>query len=117
MRKRWELRDKSRIALIRKLAGDPQAVRPTNTARQDMTRLRLTMAGVCEAICDYIDGDAAVMETITDAARGYIGKPAYEVYPTIDAEDLFVKVGIDKRRWGLVLILISVHERQGRPSS
>jgi hypothetical protein len=81
-----------------------------------MARLGLTIPGVCEAICDYIDGGADVMETITDSARGHIGKPAYEVYPTIDAEDLFVKVGIDQPRWGRVLILISVHERHGRPS-
>jgi hypothetical protein len=81
-----------------------------------MARLRLTIPGVCQAICECIDAGAGIMETVTDTARGHIGKPAYEVYPTIDAEDLFVKVGIDARRWGPVLILISVHERHGRPS-
>jgi len=109
--KRRELTNKGRVALIRSLAGNAAVVRPTKRASKDMVRLGLTKADVCEAVCTYINCGSPVMETITDTAHGHLGEPAYEVYPTIHAEDRFVKVAIDQYPSGPVLILVSVHER------
>jgi hypothetical protein len=71
----------------------------------------LTKAGVCEAICDYIDGCGPVDQSMTDTAVGHVGEPVYQLYPTIEAEDLFLKVGIDESQPQPTLVLISVHER------
>jgi hypothetical protein len=73
----------------------------------------LTRVGVCEAICEHIDASGPVDQTMTDTAVGHIGEVAYELYPTVEAEDLFVKVGIDESRSQPALVLISVHERHG----
>jgi len=103
--------DKTLIRRIRALASQPQRVAVTRSARGDMTARSLTKAGVCEAICDHIDGCGPVDESITDTAAGHIGEPVYQLYPTIEAEDLFVKVGIDESGSQPTLILISVHDR------
>lgn len=113
MPKRRELKDERRIGQIRGLAGKPEAVRPTRRAAQDMARLGLTTAGVCEAICDYLEAGSPVDETVTERAAGHQGKPAYELYPEVNAQDLYVKVGIDESPPEPTLVLISVHERHG----
>jgi hypothetical protein len=108
--KRWELTDHERIALIRDLAAARRVAYVTTRAGNDMARLGLTEAGVCQAVRDHIDDGLPVDETITERASGHEGKPAYEIHHEIDARDFYVKVGIDESRSEPALVLISVHE-------
>ena len=111
MPKSTPVTDKTLIRRIKALVSEPRRVAVTRSAQADMVTRSLTRAGVCEAICDYIDGCGLVDQSITDTAAGHIGKPVYQLYPTIEAEDLFVKVGIDESQSQPILILISVHDR------
>jgi hypothetical protein len=103
--------DKSLLARIKALASQSHRVVVTRRAQQGMVARSLTRTGVCAVICDYVEGGEPVDETITDTAAGHEGKSAYQLYPTIEAEDLFVKVGIDESTGTPTLILISVHKR------
>lgn len=111
MPKSTAVTDKALLARIKGLASQSHHVVVTRSAQRGMVARSLTRAGVCAVICDYLDGGEPVDETISDTAAGHKGKSAYQLYPTIEAEDLFVKVGIDESRGIPTLILISVHER------
>lgn len=111
MAKRRQVTDGELLGQIRGLASRPDAVRSTRSAQEGMVARNLTRAGVCQTICEYLDEGLPVDETLTDSAAGHIGKTVYEMYATIDAEDLFVKVGIEQERGTPVLLLISVHEQ------
>jgi len=79
-----------------------------------MAALRLTIAGVCRAICDWIDSGKSLMETITRYDEEHIGEPAYELYPVIDGRELFIKVTICERGSAHELLLvISAHRQEG----
>ena len=110
MPKSTPVTDKTLIRRIRALASEPHRIAVTRRALADMAARSLTKAGVCEAICDYIDGSSPVDRSVTDTAAGHIGELVYQFYPTIEAEDLLVKVRIDESRSPPTLVLISVHE-------
>jgi len=112
--KRWELKNRKVLRALRQLAGEPAKVRATKRATYDMMALRITKAGVCRAICDWIDGGETVMETITTDIPEHAGEPAYEFQPTIDGHDMFIKVTICERDSDHeLLLLISAHKQQG----
>ena len=112
--KRWELKDRKVLRTIRRLAGEPAKVAATKRAVFDMAALRLTKAGVCQAICDWIDGDETVVETITTNIPEHTGEPAYEFQPNIDGHDMFIKVTTYEGATGRkLLLLISAHKQQG----
>ena len=112
--KRWELRDRKVLRAIRQLAGEPVKVIATKRSVQDMMALRVTKAGVCQAICDWIDGRETVMETITTDTPEHAGEPAYEFQPTIEGHDMFIKVTVCERDSGHeLLLLISAHKQPG----
>ncbi len=112
--RRWELTDRKLLRTIRRLAGEPAKVAATKRAVFDMAALRVTKAGVCQAICDWIDGDETVMETITTSIPEHAGEPAYEFQPNIDGHDMFIKVTIYERVTDHeLLLLISAHKQQG----
>jgi HTH-type transcriptional regulator/antitoxin MqsA len=50
---------------------------------QDMAALGINVAGVCRAICDWIDAGEPVMVTITTEDPKHIAEPAYEMYPVM----------------------------------
>ena len=112
--KRWELKDRKVLRTIRQLAGEPAKARATKRALHDMAALRINIAGVCQAICDWIDGGETVMETITTNITEHAGEPAYEFQPAIDEHDMFIKVTICERDTDHeLLLLISAHKQQG----
>lgn len=112
--KRWELTDRKVIRTIRQLAALPAQARATTRCMQDMAALRINVAGVCQAICDWIDAGRPVTATITTEDEKHIGEPAYEVYPTIEGVKLFVKVSIVQRgSQSELLLIISAHENGG----
>jgi hypothetical protein len=112
--KRWELKDRKVLRAIRRLAGEPAKVAATKRAVFDMAAVRITKAGVCQAICDWIDSGETVMETITTDIPEHAGEPAYEFKPTIDGQLMFVKVTICERKTDHeLLLLISAHKQQG----
>lgn len=116
--KRWELTDRKVIRTIRQLAALPDLVRTTKRCLQDMASLRINRAGVCQAICDWIDAGQPVIATITTEDPKHIAEPAYEVYPVIEGVKMFVKVSVVRRgsRTELLLI-ISAHENEGGQSA
>jgi hypothetical protein len=112
--KRWELKDRKVRRTLRQLAGEPATVSATKRALQDMLALRINKAGVCQAICDWIDDGETIMETITTDIPDHVGEPAYEFQPTIDGHDMFIKVTICERDTDHeLLLLISAHKQQG----
>lgn len=112
--KRWELKDRGDLRTIRQLAGEPAKVSATKRALQDMTALHINTAGVCQAICDWIDAREKVWQIITTDDPKHTGEPAYELYPTIDGHDMFIKVTICERGSDHeLLLLISAHKQQG----
>jgi len=112
--KRWELKSRKVLRAIRQLAGDPAKVQATKRALQDMMALRINTAGICQAICDWIDDGETVMETITTDIPEHAGEPAYEFQPTIDGHDMFIKVTVCERDSGHeLLLLISAHKQPG----
>jgi hypothetical protein len=79
-----------------------------------MAALRLTIAGVCQAICDWIDAGEPLMETITRYDEEHVGEPAYELYPVVSDARLFIKVTICERGSAQELLLvISAHRQEG----
>ena len=116
--KRWELTDRKVIRTIRRLAAIPDLVRTTNRCLQDMASLRINRAGVCQAICDWIDAGETVTATITTEDPKHIAEPAYEVYPVIEGVKMFVKVSVVSRGSQTeLLLIISAHENEGGQSS
>lgn len=111
MAKSRPVTDRELLDQIRTLASQPDVVESTNSAQQGMVARNLTRAGVCQTICEYLDDGLPVDEAVTESAAGHIGKTVYQMYPIIDAEDLFVKVGIQQEHGMPVLLLISVHEQ------
>ena len=81
---------------------------------RDMADLRITVAGVCQLICDWIDAGQELMETITRYDTKHFGMPAYELYPVAEEIPLFVKVTIIDRGSDLeLLLLVSAHRQEG----
>jgi hypothetical protein len=111
--KRWEITDRKVIRTIRELAARPGAVRATTRATQDMAELRLTRAGICHEICEWIDAGKAITCTITTNDPAHVGEPAYELYPEIEGVDVFVKVGLVQRGSETKLLLIISAHRDG----
>jgi hypothetical protein len=116
--KRWELTDRKVIRTIRQLAALPDLVRTTKRCLQDMASLRINRAGVCQAICDWIDAGETVIATITTEDPKHIAEPAYEVYPDIEGVKMFVKVSVVSRgSQAELLLIISAHENEGGQSA
>lgn len=111
--KRWELTDRKIIRTVRQLAAHPEAVRATKRAMRDMSALRLTVAGVCYEICEWIDAGKPLTCTITTNDPGHVGEPAYELYPIIEGVDVFVKLSIVQRGSDTELLLIISAHRDG----
>jgi len=89
-------------------------VRATTRAMQDMAALRITVAGVCQAICEWIDAGEQITETITRCDEEHVGEPAYELYPVFADVDMFIKVTITERGSDQELLLvISAHRQEG----
>ena len=85
---------------------------------RDMAALRLTVAGVCQAICDWIDAGEPLMETMTRYDKRHVGEPAYELYPVVDGTELFIKVTICERGSAdELLLVISAHRQKGGRTS
>jgi hypothetical protein len=81
---------------------------------RDLAALGITIAGVCQAICDWIDAGEQITETITRYDAEHVGEPAYELYPVIDDTDMFIKVAICERGSDQELLLvISAHRQEG----
>lgn len=116
--KRWELTDRKVIRTVRMLAAHPEAARTTTRALRDMAALRLTVAGICHEICEWIDSDRPVMCTITSKDPAHIGEPAYEMYPVVEGVNVFVKVSIVQRGSETeLLLIISAHRDEGGEGS
>jgi len=116
--KRWEITDRRVIRTLRRLAALPAQAHVTKRCAQDMAALRITTAGVCQAICDWIDAGKSVTVTITSEDEKHIGEPAYEVYPVIEGVELFIKVSIVRRgSRSELLLIISAHRDGGGKGS
>src|SRR5665648_1145735 len=88
--KRWPLKDRKIVKAIRRLAG------------------------VCQAVCDWIDAGEQITETITRYDAEHVGEPAYELYPVFDDTDMFIKVTICERGSDQEsLLVISAHRQEG----
>ena len=111
--KRWEFKDRKIIRTIRELADYPGAVRATKRALQDMGALRLTVAGICHEIREWIDAGKPLTCTITTKDPAHAGEPAYELYPVIEGVDVFIKLSIVRRGSGAELLLIISAHRDG----
>lgn len=112
--KRWPLKDRKIITAIRRLAAEPAKVHATTRSMRDMAALRITVAGVCQAICEWTDAGEQVTETITCYDAEHVGEPAYELYPVLDDTDMFIKVTICERESDQELLLvISAHRQEG----
>jgi len=112
--KRWPLKDRKIVKAIRRLAGEPDKVHATTRSVRDLAALRITIAGVCQAVCDWIDAGEQITETITRYDAEHVGEPAYELYPVFDDTDMFIKVTICERGSDQELLLvISAHRQEG----
>jgi hypothetical protein len=102
--------DKRIIKAIRQCASGGDCVRATYRAQQDMSRLDMTLDGVCKAIVKWIDDG----ETITQDLSGHdkhAGKFLYIMTPEIDDEKRYVKVQLDEETDTMyVMIVVSAHE-------
>ena len=88
--------DVKTVRLIYKLAGDPTQVKQSQTSYWDLVSYKLTKAGLCQAIQDWIDEGKDVVEDITTKAKSHIGKAHYIMKPTVEKQKIFLKVGIEK---------------------
>ena len=112
--KRWPVKDRKVIKAVRRLAAEPGQVRATTRSMRDLAELRITVAGICQLICDWIDGGQELMETITRYDAEHIGEPAYELYPVVEDFALFIKVTIIEHGGDHeLLLLISTHRQEG----
>jgi len=112
--KRWPLKDRKIVKTIRQLAADPTKVHATARSMRDMATLRITIAGVCQAICEWIDAGEQITETITRCDKEHVGEPAYELYPVFTDVDMLIKVTITERGSDQELLLvISAHRQEG----
>ena len=112
--KRWPLKDRKIVKSLRRLAGEPDKVHATTRSMRDLAALGITIAGVCQAVCDWINAGEQITETITRYDAEHVGEPAYELYPVIDDTDMFIKVTIRERRSDQELLLvISAHRQEG----
>ena len=112
--KRWPLKDRKIVKSLGRLAGEPDKVHATTRSMRDLAALRVTIAGVCQAICDWIDAGEQITETITRYDAEHVGEPAYELYPVLDDTDMFIKVTICERGSDQELLLvISAHRQEG----
>jgi hypothetical protein len=108
--RRWPLKDRNIVKSLRRLAGESDKVHATTRSMRDLAALRITIAGVCQAVCDWIDAGDQIMETITGYDEEHVGEPAYELYPVIDGTDMFIKATICERGSDRELLLvISAH--------
>ncbi len=95
---------------IRELASNPENVRVTNKAEYDLMADYLTKPGVCEIICNWIDGGGEVEEKITSEPRKHAGKPVYIMKPKLDRTTYYIRVTISKVKEGIGnLLIISAH--------
>ena len=93
-------------------------MRTTSRCLKDMTSLRINKAGVCQALCDWVDAGQPVTATITTEDTEHIAEPAYEMYPVIEGVKMFVKVSVVSRgSQPELLLIISAHENEGGQSS
>ena len=110
--KRWPLKDRKIVKAIRRLAGEPDKVHATTRSMRDLAALGITIAGVCQAVCDWINAGEQITETITRYDAEHVGEPAYELYPVIDDTDMFIKVTICERGSDQELLLVISANRQ-----
>ncbi len=98
------------VQLIYNLAGKPSTVKVTQRAYFDMLAYGVTKEGVCELIQEWIDAGKPVLEDITSAVESHAGKTHYIMKPTIDKQQFFLKVGIEKdQKTGQYMLIISAH--------
>lgn len=70
----------------------------------------ITIAGICEAIQEWIDADKDLIEDVTKAAQPHIGKPIYIMKPKIGKQEIYLKVGIERNQeTGKYMLIISAH--------
>ena len=102
--------DSKIVKLIYKLAGDPSQVKWTQRAYWDMVSNDLTVAGLCEAIQEWINAGKTVIEGVTTEAQPHTGKFHYIMKPTIEKRKIYLKVGIEKDpNTGEQMLIISSH--------
>lgn len=95
---------------IRRLAEHPERVQAAQRAFYDLMAHQLTVADVCVAICDWIDGGQVVEKIITQHVPDHVGTPAYVLKPVLVGKTFYVKVTIrDRGEFREKMLVISAH--------
>ena len=89
--------DSDTIALLRRLAEAPEAVRRAKQVQSDLLAHGLQVPDICQAIADWIDAGERVKPTILHSFAGRVGQAAYEMKPRINGVLFYIKVTIDDR--------------------
>jgi len=102
--------DKKIIGAIRQCASGEGCVRATYRAQQDISRLDMTLEGVCEAIVKWIDDGKTITQDLAGHEK-HAGKFLYIMTPEIEGEERYVKVQLDEETDTVyVMIVVSAHE-------
>jgi hypothetical protein len=107
--RRAQVSDDGLIRRIRALAAVLARVSATRSSVEFMVSAGLTVSAVCAGLCEYLDAGRPVDEVVTEATHGHIGEPMYELHPTIEVQDFYVKIRLIGRAPREALLLVSVH--------